>query len=154
MALGRSFAPNDDPTSQRRGPSPAPIQEAIRVMSLQMPRVVGANSPNPAALMSQMGGQMNGGQGLGGPTSNPIIEQLLRALFGGGGQQGGQMPGLPGAPAPPSAPPNPGFGWINPTVNPTPAPGVPQPPAVSQMAEQPSKAPAVPMSFGSRMGRF
>jgi hypothetical protein len=122
MALGMSFAPNDDPTAQRRGPSPAPIQEAIRVLSLQMPRVIGANSPNPAALMSQMSGQMNGGQGLGGPTSNPIIEQLLRALMGG---QSGQMP-----------------------------PGVPQPPAMSQMAEQPTKAPAVPMSFGSRLGRF
>jgi hypothetical protein len=151
MALGMSFAPNDDPTAQRRGPSPAPIQEAIRVLSLQMPRVIGANSPNPAALMSQMSGQMNGGQGLGGPTSNPIIEQLLRALMGG---QSGQMPGLPGAPQPPAAPPNPGFGWVNPPVRPTPPPGVPQPPAMSQMAEQPTKAPAVPMSFGSRLGRF
>jgi hypothetical protein len=129
MALGMSFAPNDDPTAQRRGPSPAPIQEAIRVLSLQMPRVIGANSPNPAALMSQMSGQMNGGQGLGGPTSNPIIEQLLRALMGG-------------------------FGWVNPPVRPTPPPGVPQPPAMAQMQEQPTKAPAVPMSFGSRLGRF
>jgi hypothetical protein len=146
MALGRSFAPTDDPMMQRRGgPSQAPIQEAIRVLSLQMPRVVGANSPT--AMMAGAPGA--GGAGLGGPTSNPIIEQLLRALFGGQNRMGA-MPGLPGAPTHPPQNPNPGFGFVQPPVTPTPPP-LGQPPMVtSQMGEQPTKAPAVPM-FG-RLG--
>jgi hypothetical protein len=142
--IGRSFAPTNDRTAERRGPSPAPIQEAIRVLSLQMPRVAGASAPTAQSMMAGAPGA--GGGGLGGPTSNPIIEQLLRALFGGQGQMGGgQMPGLPGAPPAPPQNPFPGFGFVQPPVRPTPPPMGPPPAMTSSMGEQPSKAPASPM---------
>jgi hypothetical protein len=124
MPLGQSFAPTDRNLTERRGPSQAPIQEAIRVLSLQMPRVVGASSPSPAALLAGQPGV--GGGGIGGPTSNPIIEQLLRALMAGGlGQNGPAMgdsgiPGLPGAPPAPRAPVLPGFTWTQPPQAPPP----------------------------------
>jgi hypothetical protein len=49
-----------------------------------------------------------GGGALGGPTSNPIIEQILRALFAG---QSGAPAGLSGAPTMPpgGGTPFPGF---------------------------------------------
>jgi len=103
MPLGLSFAPGQDEMTQRQngaGPSTSPIQEAIRVLSLRMPRVLGASSPAPAALLSGPGSQ-----GLGGHPGNPIIEQLLRALLGGQ-TSGGPMDGLPGGAmiAPPMMP--------------------------------------------------
>lgn len=120
MPLGMSFAPTADPTQRRPTSAPVPIQEAIRILSLQLPRMMGASAPNAASLMAGMPGA--GGAGLGGPTSNPIIEQLLRALFAG--RQPGQMTGLPGAPsmgAGGGTGPFPGFQWAMPTP-PTPAP--------------------------------
>jgi hypothetical protein len=149
MALGKSFAPSDDGSVARRGgPSPAPIQEAIKVLSLQMPRVVGASAPNAASLMAGAPGA--GGGGLGGPTSNPILEQLLRALFAGGAGGGGQMPGLPGAPPPPARP-VPGFDWSTPPV-----PRVPAPPMMpSQAIQTPDGSPkAMLPQFNAMMPRL
>jgi hypothetical protein len=102
--LGQSFAPMMNTSGPTRRPDASqPVQEAIRVLSLRMPQMRGG--PAPSQLMAGPGA---GGSGLGGPTSNPIIEQLLRALFSGR-KTGGGVPGLPGAPTGPSRSPFPGF---------------------------------------------
>ena len=85
MPLGLSFAPgqNDDTNRMGGGQAQTPVQEAIRILSLRLPRLLGAGAPTSPALMGGPGGMARGSAGLGGPPSNPIIEQLLRAIFGG-----------------------------------------------------------------------
>lgn len=94
MQVGRTFGPtNGDPMQGGgggQGPS-NPIADAIRILSLQVPQTVGANSPTGAGLNtpSMMGGQMGNG----------LLLQWLRSLLGsGGGQPGGDMPGGGGMP--------------------------------------------------------
>lgn len=101
--FGVSFLPNGDQRYQRPGlggGAPgglAPIQEAIKVISMRVPRVVGANPLAPLALL---GGQ--GAQGL----PNGLLEQLLRTLGAGPRMQedpGAGDPnslGVGGAPSP------------------------------------------------------
>lgn len=87
--FGVSFLPNGDSRFDRTKPgqqpgasSVAPVQEAIKVLSLRMPRVVGANPLAPMALL-----QSRGGQGL----PEGMLQQLLRTM--------GQMPATnPGGP--------------------------------------------------------
>jgi hypothetical protein len=86
------------------------MQEAIRVLSMRVPRVVGATPLAPMALLNSQGG---GGLPAG------LLEQLLRKLGMPGGA-GGQAQGLPQMAAPPNmgqmaqaglpAPPGPSFG--------------------------------------------
>lgn len=138
MPLGTSFAPLNDPMRRDAPAGPVPIQEAIKVLSLRLPRVSGASAPTPSQLLAGMPGAGTGA--MGGPTSNPIIEQLLRALFGG--RQQSQIQGLPGAPdlqqGGQSFSPFPGFRFAQ-------APSAPMPSA------PPTPAPA-PTS-GARMGQ-
>lgn len=138
MPLGMSFAPQSDamrrPTTAP--PSQTPVQEAIRVLSLQLPRLTGASGPTPGALMA------GAGAGFGGPTSNPILEQLLRALFAGRSPQAG-MPGLPtpGMPSMPSRPIFPGFTFGTAPPSPT----MPMPPSAPMGAQAPPMMPEPPM---------
>jgi hypothetical protein len=107
MAFGQSFMPGaDEETGVERKPGAAPIQEAIRVLSLRMPRVVGAGGISPQPLLNSMGA--------GGLNVQGGLEQFLQMLFGqmpGQGSQQmqpmsapgampGQMPGAGGMQAP------------------------------------------------------
>lgn len=138
---GLSFSPLGSPQSKHgtdETPAP-PIQEAIRVLSLRIPKIAGgAPSLAPYSLLTGAG---SGGVGMGGGT-NLGLEDLLRKLFGiTGPGAGGMAPSAPGAPsgggsgsaAPPafgggggSAPP-PHFVPIGPT-NPPPLDPDPNPP--------------------------
>lgn len=95
MALGISFSPgSQDP--QRTGPTgvqdAAPLQQAIQLLSLRLPRVVGATSPIPAPLL-----QGTGSQGQPDATGNPLLDVLRRLLNPGGG--GGFAPPSQNTPA-------------------------------------------------------
>jgi len=141
--LGISFSPFGDdkgPNADPRAPQVSP-QEAIRVLSLRVPRVVGAGSPIPSQLLNAPGGAAfggGGGNGMGG------LEELLAMLFGqrrqgavspglpidqspGGSLTGGIFPGMqPGAgdaPAPqPTPAPPPKFTPVQPPSAPEPMP--------------------------------
>lgn len=88
--MGVSFAPfaNREPgqSDQPGGGSAAPVQDAIRTLNLQVPRVTGT-APINAALLAGPGaaGLSPGGPGLGG------LDVFLRKLFGMLGQ--GAIPG-------------------------------------------------------------
>jgi hypothetical protein len=91
--IGQSFAPLGDEDMQNRAngnQGASPVQEAIKTLSMRMPRTVGAGAPAPAALLNSLGGAglptpMGGGQ-----PDNPLLEALKRLL---GGALGGS--GLP-----------------------------------------------------------
>lgn len=117
QTFGLSFVPGapQGPTAQGPGqiggPPPSPVQTAIRMLSLRLPHVVGAQGLAPSGLLQGPGAQAFGGQagGLGG------LEEFLRLLFGmGPGAPGPRViPGLqPGAhPTPPTTqPPQQAFG--------------------------------------------
>lgn len=101
MALGMTFAPGSGESGngdQPNGPAPSPVQQAIQLLSLRLPRVAGASSPAPQALLGGRGAMPGqGGAGLPGPTGNPIVQQLLMAMLGGQAGGGGAMrpPGIP-----------------------------------------------------------
>jgi len=81
-SLGISFSPFGDdkgPNADPRGPQVSP-QEAIRVLSLRVPRVVGAGSPIPGQLLNAPGGAAFGGGGsMGGGMG---LEDFLAMIFG------------------------------------------------------------------------
>ena len=69
---GVSFLPGGDQSYTRPGAAgSSPVQEAIKVLSLRVPRVVGSTPLAPLALLS--------GQGGGGLPSG-VVDTLLRAL--------------------------------------------------------------------------
>lgn len=96
--FGLSFSPlgQGGPTNPNNPGTPSgsgnPVQDAIKVLSLRIPKVVGAGAPSPQVLLGGAGGGMGGaasvpgGAGLGGNAA--MFEQLLRQLFGGGGSVG------------------------------------------------------------------
>lgn len=89
--LGLSFSPFNTAQPQNvQGagqPGAAPsAQDAIRVLSLRLPRVVGAGALAPGPLLNAPGGAAFGGSGFN-------LEQLLQLLFG---QRPGQMGIEPG----------------------------------------------------------
>lgn len=74
--IGLSFAPignPNEPGSESPNGPVNPVQEAIKVLSLKIPRISGQASPIPHALLA----------GLGSAGSSPI-EQILAQLFGQG----------------------------------------------------------------------
>lgn len=98
---GISFSLFDnDENKQGKGANGAVSpQEAIRVLSLHIPKVVGAYSPIPSMLLNAQGSAGLGSM-QGGTMDQPggSLEEILRRLFGG--MQGPQMgPGGMGAPA-------------------------------------------------------
>jgi hypothetical protein len=102
--LGLSFSPfsgnnNGATRDQNGGVSP---QEAIRILSLRVPRTVGAAAPIPSALMNAPGGASLGGGQPSPGLSGMNLEMLLRHLFG---QPSGQ-PSMPGGPGMPSGMPS------------------------------------------------
>ena len=98
--FGYSFMPgqNGDQAQQRQQPGWAGPQSAIQMLSLRLPRVLGAQALAPGALLNS--------QGAGG-LPDPLLQAILR-LAGQAGP-GGPGGGAPGGPslmggAPPSAP--------------------------------------------------
>lgn len=94
--FGVSFVPGGqgDPTKQmgqgQAGGAP-PLQQAIQMLSLRLPRVVGANGLAPGPLLSAPGGM---GQPGGDAALNPLLQALLR-LAGMSGGGGSMAPGGP-----------------------------------------------------------
>lgn len=138
--FGISFSPFDNQRNTARpgqsGAAPSP-QEAIKILSLHVPRVVGSASPIPGALLNAPGSA-----GLGGPGTaqapNLGLEELLRRLFGGGAQPGagGIAPMTPPpfqpspsyTPQPSYQPPSPGPSYQPPPYQPpNPPPYLPSP---------------------------
>jgi hypothetical protein len=110
-----------------------PLQEAIQILSLRRPRVVGATSPIPGPLLNGQGGGMNG--------MSAIIQNLLS-------QFGGQSPyqgffGNEGHTGPSAGP-----GPVLPTPRITPGQGgaPPAPPAPWSM---PPSSPSMPGPVGN-----
>lgn len=81
-SIGQTFAP----TNQAMGPNGTPrqgqptVQDAIRLLSLNLPRNVGAGAPVAPQLLGN--GQ---GSPLGSQLTNALMLQWLRQLLGGGG---------------------------------------------------------------------
>src|SRR5688500_19484668 len=87
--LGTKFSPTGDDMQQRPQGSlgGSPVQEAVRTLSLRVPRWTGGNTaPAPQALL-----QSPGMAGVG--SQNPIMQALMQILKGGfGGFGGGSSP--------------------------------------------------------------
>lgn len=76
--FGLTFSPasamNKDRAQANADPN-GPVQEAIRTLSLRIPRVTGGKGIAPAPLLNSMGAQ-------GLPTNGMGLEQILAMLFG------------------------------------------------------------------------
>src|SRR3990167_2922620 len=75
--IGVNFQPGTDPNGQtdpRRASTP--VQEAIKVLSLRLPRVVGANAISPQALLSSPGS--------GGNRVDSVENTILQRMFPSG----------------------------------------------------------------------
>jgi hypothetical protein len=96
--IGQSFAPlgdDNDPTKPQNQPGAAnPVQEAIKVLTLRMPRVLGGGAPAAPELLNSMGGAA---------VQNPVAA-ILAQLFAQAPQMGGGPMGGSPAPPPPPAP--------------------------------------------------
>ena len=122
--LGLDFTPQ----AQANGEA-TPIQQAIRILSLRIPRQVGARGLAPQPLLASPGA---GGMGAGGGMDLlSLLRQLLQPGGAGAAAGGGQAPlPMPGAgPVPRITPgsgggtmPGPGGGL---DLSPRPGPGVP-----------------------------
>ena len=94
MIQGVSFQPNDPQRSERgSGPNasnaPQGVQEAIKILSLRLPRVVGARASSPQALLSSPGAG-------GNPRVDSVVNQVMQKFFPTASM--GAMPPVPGAP--------------------------------------------------------
>ena len=83
--IGIQFLPGaqgeNGPTSPRGGGDP--IQEAVRILSLRLPRVVGAQAIAPQALLTSPGGAAN-------PFIDTLVDMILRRVMPNGNMGGGQ----------------------------------------------------------------
>lgn len=140
--FGVSFSPAG-PSRQgqaQSGQKPSPVQQAIQTLSLRIPRVVGAGSVAPQALLSSPGGAAVGGD----PNAASLLEAIKRLLFGGGGTApgtvgtGAPLPRDGGQPSPQGTP-----SWLPPPGPTQPTPGGPtnSPPPGSMVPTGPSQAP-------------
>lgn len=94
MIGGVNFQPglqdSNDPRMQgerRPGGSSQGVQDAIKVLSLRLPKVVGAQAVAPSALLNAPGAA-------GNPHIDSIVENVLRKFFPGG-RSGAQAPMVP-----------------------------------------------------------
>jgi hypothetical protein len=97
--LGVSFIPSGDESNGQQMPGGAapgvpPLQSAIRLLSMRLPRFGGGMSPGGIAPGALLGSQGAGGLGAAGGG----LEAMLRALFGLGGPAQGPMGAPPSAP--------------------------------------------------------
>lgn len=93
MALGFSFQPGQDqpqgggPLDQRLGGGPsATPQDAVKILSLRVPRTLPSNAPVNRALLAGPGGIAQGGAAPGAGGLNSLIAALTQ-LFQGSSRQ-------------------------------------------------------------------
>lgn len=121
--IGISFLPSQENAEQgmQRGAMEGDLGEAFKILSLRMPRVLGARAPTArenltspgagglSAVAGQMAGASRDGQGGGFNPNAALFEALIAAMMGGGsmGKQGSVDVGSPnfnflgeGGPAP------------------------------------------------------
>src|SRR5262245_7496727 len=104
MNIGVSFQPGQNRDSNLEAERRATgqyqgVQEAIKILSLKLPRVVGANAVAPSALLTAQG---SGGH----PSVDSMVEKVLQKYF----PQASQMPN-------PQASMAPSFQQMQPPVN-------------------------------------
>ena len=158
--FGINFVPGQEDQQRQPGGEPgpqvSPLQQAIRTLSLRLPRVGGAQALAPGALLNAPGGA--GLAGMGGMT----LEQLLMQLFGGGPAAAGGNAGAAGPQGGIGGPPTP-------RIIPGTTPGIPppQPPFIDRTTPIPEGPPGVyqpgpyapspierdPMASLTRLGR-
>lgn len=92
MIGGVSFQPGLQDDQQQNGSRPSGsnqgIQEAIKVLSLRLPKVVGAQSVAPNALLRSQGSG-------GNPQIDSIVDSVLAKYFPQASQGMGQAPAMP-----------------------------------------------------------
>lgn len=94
MIGGVNFQPGGgDPNQQQRSPG-AGVQEAIKVLSLRLPKVVGAQAAVPMPLLTS--------QGSGGNRVDSVVNQILARIMPTGQPQSQPMATM--APQQPQAP--------------------------------------------------
>lgn len=95
--FGVTFAPYQDPSGQNA--SVTPIQQAIKMISLRIPRVAGAAAPAPAALLNSPGGA-------GRPdVHSAVLQTILKTIMGGSLPMSDQAPPVSPVGPPPMADP-------------------------------------------------
>ena len=127
MDFGMSFNPSGAGSGQdpQQGASQTPIQDAIKTLSLRIPRFRGPGMAPQALLNAQGGGGMMGAGSMPGG-----LQQILAQLFGNQGQLGAQAPiGGGSAPVPNMLP---GSGPALPSGGGTPTYQQPQGPSMPQ----------------------
>lgn len=132
---GVSFSPINAAPPAGQGTPQSPLQDAIKILSFRMPKVVGAYSPSPLA------------GNLGDSVADNWLMNLFKGLLPGGESP---VPGAPGAPPPFGFPGSgasggSGGGTPPPTWTGAPPPGPPPqaPPPVVQF-EPPGIPPVLP----------
>lgn len=110
--FGVSFAPTQDNAAmgQRNGQLSG-VPQAVQVLSLALPRVVGARPVAPQSLLTAQGGQ-----GVD-PAASAVLASLMKLLHGISNPQPGAPGSFPGGTAGPNQP--------GPMPSPSPMPGTP-----------------------------
>lgn len=140
MIGGVSFQPGADygqrPNGEGRPSGGSGVQEAIRILSLRLPRVVGAQSVAPMPLLTSMG---SGGD----PRIDRLIDQVMSRMLPP--QSGSPAPVMPGASGMPGM-----SGFSGPTGPTFSGPSAPpyQRPAPPEPVGRPRRAPHVSLGTG------
>ena len=126
MISGVNFQPGGgqqgDPAEARRQ-GRSGVQEAIRILSLRLPKVVGAQAAVPQALLT--------GTGSGGSRVDSVVSQVLSRVLPTGQPQQTPTATMPGGPSQPS--------FSGDAGSPTSAPAMPSWPWTSQPTVQPQQ---------------
>lgn len=80
MAYGLSFQPGGDQNGQggQNGRGQTPVQQAIQLLSLRLPSVVGARAIAPQALLNAPGGAGLGGGGMTVEAALALLRKLAQ----------------------------------------------------------------------------
>ena len=102
--IGINFLPSQENQDQgsQRGAMEGDLGEALKILSLRVPRVLGARSITPGSNLGQPGvnplagmtGSVGGESGVYNPNS-ALFQALIRALLGGGDAGGADLSKAP-----------------------------------------------------------
>lgn len=123
MALGVSFFPQPQVPNQQQPQAGQPVQQALQMLSLRVPRF-----GSQGAILPQPLQQRQPGAPIGPVPGTPEWEELMRRLMGG------QPGGAPAAPGAPTGAPPPNFAY----------PAGPKPPTYEPIGPKPDY-PATPL---------
>ena len=91
--IGISFLPSQEnqSTGLKQGQMEGDLGEAFKILSLRLPRVVGARAPTPGGNLSGAGtsdlsGLSSGAEGSGFNPNAALFEALIKAMLQGGSQ--------------------------------------------------------------------